>query len=541
MADRKNKDDLPIIVAWVGTTDVTRMHKWHLYNELGKEKSIERITQEKLANRDFSRNENVPEPESEWNNGPIRTITDDKKASKIYLLCSTKYIVEKKNLIEWVGRGSDAEVIVIDTKIDDPTSLDLIRTALEDFYNQYFNVSESSRYIFNVTPGTSAMQAMTMCMVTAKFLDAKIYVAKDPQHVKNDIHYESIKLPNTFEYFMNNYVTLKSTTASIDIKKEVIRNFARFRTVTILLTGESGVGKTEFAKEIHENSESPFNEKDKFIYVNCAEIATDPTTFAVELFGAKKGAYTGCVSDRRGKFELAQNGTLFLDEIGEVPKSMQSILLNAIQNKEIRHFGEEKQIKLKNVRIISATNRNLIEEVRKGNFREDLYYRIAMCPVALPPLRKIAKEDESTFEGLVKSTFESIKEEDERSFAFIDKIDVAAMDYIKNQTWPGNLRQLHHVLLLSFIKAISLNTKVITKQILQDEVSKMELPCDTPKEDDKDPDFIPKDLKGWLLDKEKTFIKMALDKCNNNVASAKDLVGYNYQNLNNFVKKYKLK
>lgn len=539
MAEFKNKEDLPIIVAWVGTTDVTRMHKWYLYNELGKEKSIELITQAKLSNKDFSRDENVPELESIWNNGPIRTITDAMKASKIYLLCSKKYIVEKQHLIEWVGRGSKAEVIVIDTKIDDPTSFDLIRTALDDFYYNYFD--ESSMYIFNVTPGTPAMQLMTMSMVTAKFLNAKIYVTKDPRFIKDNIHYEDIKLPNTFEYFMNNYVSLKSTTASIDIKKEVIKNFARFRTVTILLTGESGVGKTEFAKEIHEKSEAPFNDEDKFIYVNCAEIATDPTNFAVELFGAKKGAYTGCVNDRRGKFELAQNGTLFLDEIGEVPKSMQSILLNAIQNKEIRHFGEEKQIKLKNVRIISATNRNLIEEVRKGNFREDLYYRIAMCPVALPPLRKIAKEDASTFEELVQSTFKSIKNEDEKGFSFIDRIDATAMEYIKNQSWPGNLRQLHHVLLLSFIKAISLKSKVITKQILQEEVSKMELPCDTPKEDDKDPDFIPKDLKGWLLDKEKAYIKMALEKSNNNVAAAKDLVGYNYQNLNNFVKKYNLK
>ena len=142
---------------------------------------------------------------------------------------------------------------------------------------------------------------------------------------------------------------------------------------------------------------------------------------------------------------------------------------------------------------------------------------------------------------MVQSTFKSIKNEDEKGFSFIDRIDATAMEYIKNQSWPGNLRQLHHVLLLSFIKAISLKSKIITKQILQEEVSKMELPCDTPKEDDKDPDFIPKDLKGWLLDKEKAYIKMALEKSNNNVAAAKDLVGYNYQNLNNFVKKYNLK
>ena len=211
MAELKNKVDLPIIVAWVGTTDVTRMHKWYLYNELGKEKSIELITQAKLSNKDFSRDENVPELESIWNNGPIRTITDAMKASKIYLLCSKKYIVEKQHLIEWVGRGSKAEVNVIDTKIDDPTSFDLIRTALDDFYYNYFD--ESSMYIFNVTPGTPAMQLMTMSMVTAKFLNAKIYVTKDPRFIKDNIHYEDIKLPNTFEYFMNNYVSLKSTTA----------------------------------------------------------------------------------------------------------------------------------------------------------------------------------------------------------------------------------------------------------------------------------------------------------------------------------------
>lgn len=154
---------------------------------------------------------------------------------------------------------------------------------------------------------------------------------------------------------------------------------------------------------------------------------------------------------------------------------MQSILLNAIQNKEIRKFNDNKIIKLKNVRIISATNKDLIKAVEKGEFREDLYYRIAMCCVPLKPLREIAATDEITFKKLLDDTLGNIVKEipDFKDYA---KVDDVAYEFIKNQNWPGNLRQLHHVLLLSCVDVIQSKTGRITKSIIEKQLSRMIMP-----------------------------------------------------------------
>jgi DNA-binding NtrC family response regulator len=157
-------------------------------------------------------------------------------------------------------------------------------------------------------------------------------------------------------------------------------------TTTILITGETGTGKELVADAIHYNSP---RKKNPLIKINCAAIAE--TLMESELFGYEKGAYTGAVITKPGKFELAHKGTLFLDEVSDIPRDMQVKLLRVIQEQEFERVGGLRTIKV-DVRIIAATNQNLLQQVQTGNFREDLYYRLNVFPIDVPPLRE-RKED----------------------------------------------------------------------------------------------------------------------------------------------------
>ena len=151
---------------------------------------------------------------------------------------------------------------------------------------------------------------------------------------------------------------------------------------TVLITGESGTGKELIARALHENSS---RHGGPFIKINCAAIPK--TLMESELFGYEKGAFTGAVGAKPGRFELAHGGTLFLDEIGEIPVEMQVKLLRAIQESEFERVGGLKTIKV-DVRLVTATNRDLEQEIQRGNFRDDLYYRLNVVPLQIPPLRK---------------------------------------------------------------------------------------------------------------------------------------------------------
>ena len=150
---------------------------------------------------------------------------------------------------------------------------------------------------------------------------------------------------------------------------------------SVLLEGETGVGKELFAKTIHDHST---RKNHPFIKVNCAALPKE--LIESELFGHEKGAFTGAIQAKKGRFELADKGTIFLDEIGEMPLELQPKLLRVLQNGEFERLGSEESKKV-NVRVISATNKDLQDEIEKGNFREDLYYRLNVYPITIPPLR----------------------------------------------------------------------------------------------------------------------------------------------------------
>ncbi|RMG59360.1 MAG: sigma-54-dependent Fis family transcriptional regulator [Deltaproteobacteria bacterium] len=199
---------------------------------------------------------------------------------------------------------------------------------------------------------------------------------------------------------------------------------------TVLLTGESGVGKEVLARFIHRKSQRSGG---PFVAVNCAAISE--SLLESELFGHEKGAFTGAVSRKPGKFELAQGGTILLDEVSEMNPHLQAKLLRAIQEREIDRVGGVKPVPI-DVRIVATTNRDLKEEVEKGNFREDLYYRLNVFPVRVPPLRERREDIVPLAEFFAKKV-------GNRMGKFFS-LSSAMKEYLSSRDWPGNVRELEN-------------------------------------------------------------------------------------------------
>jgi len=200
---------------------------------------------------------------------------------------------------------------------------------------------------------------------------------------------------------------------------------------TVLLRGESGTGKTMVAKAIHHNSR---REKGPFIAVNCS--ALPETLLESELFGHEAGAFTGAKGTKKGRFELAEGGTLFLDEIGELSQAVQVKLLNVVQDREFTRLGGIRPIRC-DVRLVAATNRDLEQAVSEGRFREDLYYRLNVFPIYLPPLRK-----RPTDILLLADYF--LKKYSQENNKDIRRISTPAIDLLMQYHWPGNVRELQN-------------------------------------------------------------------------------------------------
>ncbi|MCR5613609.1 sigma 54-interacting transcriptional regulator [Treponema sp.] len=253
---------------------------------------------------------------------------------------------------------------------------------------------------------------------------------------KNALHYKNANdqisaLQNSIA-FGEGYHTFICKSAVIADLMHIVDEAAKTST-SVLITGESGVGKELFAEQLH--VKSPRRDK-PFVRVNCAALA--PSLLESELFGHVKGAYTDASSNRKGRFELADGGTIFLDEIGELPFELQAKLLRVIQEKAFERVGSSETINV-DVRIIAATNQDLEEMVQKGNFRNDLYYRLNVVPLRIPPLRS-RKDD---IEPLALYFMQKFSAEVNKNFVGIAP---EALETLFAYDWPGNIRELENTI-----------------------------------------------------------------------------------------------
>lgn len=237
--------------------------------------------------------------------------------------------------------------------------------------------------------------------------------------------------------------------------------------ITVMITGETGTGKEVVAKAIHYNSD---RRQHPFVAINMAAVPAE--LIESELFGHEKGAFTGAVSRRKGKFEEAENGTLFLDEIGEMDINFQAKLLRALQEREIVRVGSNAPVKI-NCRIIVATNKHLLDEVKSGKFRDDLYYRLFGLPIHLPPLRERDKDTLLLAKHFV-TLFCRENKQPEKSFS------ESAKQKLLSYSWPGNIRELKSVVELAVLMSdgneieaddISLSTNDAIPDVISEEMT----------------------------------------------------------------------
>ncbi len=314
------------------------------------------------------------------------------------------------------------------------------------------------------------------------------------------------------EKVFNNYYMVPGRSQAFKDIEEIIEKCAATNS-RVLITGENGTGKEVVARKIHEMS----NRRDfPFVAVNCAAIPQ--TLIEAELFGYQKGAFTGAYQDKKGKFELANGGTIFLDEIADMSFEAQSKVLRVIEEMQFERIGGVKSIKI-DVRIIAATNKNLEKEVEEGRFRKDLYYRLNVVPIHIPPLRE-RREDIPDLINYYLDYYSRINNKRRK------KLDKRAMDFLTyDYNWPGNIRELKNLM-----ERLSILVK-------EDAITLEDVRSNIPFHEDMG--FVPvgTNLKKAREDFEKKYILATLKSANYNITKAARLLNVERSNLYKIMKR----
>lgn len=397
---------------------------------------------------------------------------------------------------------------------------------------------------FHLSPGTPAMAAVWILIAKTRFpakliessKEHGVRVASLPFDISADFIPDLLRKPDqTLERLA---AGLPAEAPEFDdiihrsqVMQRVILKTRRIapRSIPVLIEGESGTGKELFAHAIH--AASPRRDK-PFVAINCGAIPAE--LVEAELFGHEKGAFTGAAAARVGYFEAAHTGTIFLDEIGELPKEMQVKLLRTLQEGEVRRIGAATPRKV-DVRIIAATNRNLIEEVSAGSFRENLFYRLAVAVIKLPPLR----EREGDVSLLIDQFLDRINRESSSEPGYKQKkISASARNLLLRHSWPGNVRELQNTLTRAAVWSLD-------EELGEEDIREALLPVPPSNKGKNDilnqPLTHDIDLPSIIHTVAVHYLERALEKNNGNkTKTAKTLGLPSYQTLTNWLKKYGL-
>jgi DNA-binding NtrC family response regulator len=441
---------------------------------------------------------------TEHYNGHVLIVDDEPNAIKVLsaILRGENYHVYEANNVDSainILHTADIDAVITDVKMPGKDGL--------QFFEYITELNADIPVIFLTAYGSveSAVHSITN--------GAYYYFIKPPDYLK----LKCILAKAVEQRCLKREIeTLKERLMQVGNSKRIIGNSASMLKLldtinavkdsesSVLVCGETGTGKELIAQSIHYNS----NRKDKhFVAVNCAAMPRD--LIESELFGYEKGAFTGAASKRIGKFEEGSDGTVFLDEIGELELSLQSKLLRVLQEKEIERLGSNKKIPI-NFRLICSTNRNLSVEVMNGNFREDLYYRINVVCINVPPLRE--RVDDIPILAM----------EFTREFCAREKkvlsISNEVMESFKHYHWPGNVRQLRNIIERAVILA---SGKQIMLKELPDDLFSIKVP---------EPD---RKMPKTLRELEFETVQSVLMQCNGNKSKAADILGISRKALYN--------
>jgi len=366
---------------------------------------------------------------------PVILLVDDESTIRMFL---EKTLTDEGYETFTAADGEEAlrlvdeelpDLVVLDLKLPDINGLEV----LEKIKKEYPEICIVMLTAFgDIETAVSAMKKGAFDFVSKPVnLEQLIFVVEkglDSQRLNREL----IDLRRRLEVdFDENYVP--GETKSMKKIYEIVRTVSASETTTVLIQGESGTGKEMIASMIHRLS--PRHDK-PFMEINCASLPEE--LLESELFGHEKGAFTDAKQRKLGLLELANNGTLFLDEIGEMSQTIQVKLLRVLEKMTFRRVGGTKDLKV-SVRIISATNRDLEEEVERGRFREDLYYRLKVVPINIPPLR----ERQEDLYILTKHFLNKYNKQFKKNF---QEIDDEAFEVLMNYQWPGNIRELKNVI-----------------------------------------------------------------------------------------------
>lgn len=467
---------------------------------------------------------------------PISSTLSDFSFDRVILLCSYPK-VRSTPYIEWLKGQSIDPIENHQETLVSPVDFESIFHAADKHLSAFKKANADISIL--LSPGTPAMQAIWILLGKTKY-SARFYQSSKEQGV------QEVKIPFEISAEYTPPATKLTTTQLTELTNDGVSSNAAFeniitqnpvmqrlkyqaeilakREVPVLIQGETGTGKELFARAIHNAS----SRADKpFVAVNCGAFPSELVDSM--LFGHKKGAFTGASADRQGYFQQANGGTLFLDEFGELEPSVQVRLLRVLQEGVITPVGAIKEENV-NVRIITATHRNLMQAIHDGRFREDLFYRVAVGVLSLPPLR----ERQGDITLLADALLVDMAKQD---IALRGKeISVNAKNIILSQLWPGNIRELRSTLLRASLwsseDAISADD---IKQALFDR------PQNNTSLLDKD---ISQgiDIQNIISDLVRHYIPKALAHSNGSKSKAAELLGLkNYQTLTNWMDKYDVK